>query len=115
MTIRPERLHPWLRAALWLAGLAFALQVLHAAFSGSLPMTTGVISQYLWGRVMLVDLYLGFLLALGLLWGLETRRPYLLLLAPLLLVFGNLALCWYLAWRYPALFQRDRSRPLTAR
>ncbi len=93
----------WVRALLWLAGAAFLAMIIQAAFTASLFDQGPVIGGLIWGKVTLVDLYLGFGLALLLLFYLEPSRPHLIVFGLLYLFMGNWLLCWYLAWRWPHL------------
>ncbi|MCH8550598.1 MAG: hypothetical protein LAT62_01595 [Natronospirillum sp.] len=95
--------HTAVRVFLLVAGLAFLGQIIYASLQVSLfeqgPLLTGLV----WGQVTLVDLYLGFIVALLLLWHLEPKRLYVLVFGLLFLFLGNWLLCWYLAWRWPQL------------
>lgn len=100
MIFQSYRVVRWL---FFLAGLGFLLQIILATLAVSLfeqgPLITGLI----WGRVTLVDLYLGFFIALILLWYLEPKRSYVLIFGIIFMFMGNWLLCWYLAWRWPHL------------
>ncbi|WLD59518.1 hypothetical protein NFC81_06990 [Salinispirillum sp. LH 10-3-1] len=102
MSQRPQF---WLRVGLFLLGTAFLLQIILAALSVSIFVEGPMIGGLVWGKVTLVDLYLGFIISLLFLWMLEPRKLLVLLFVPLFLVMGNWLLCWYLAWRWPHLFR----------
>lgn len=105
----PNR-QPVIRIVLALAGLGFLLQIIHASLQVGLFEQGPLIMELIWGRVTLVDLYLGFVVALILLWFLEPRRLYVVIFGLVFLFMGNWLLCWYLAWRWPHLrFQTSLS------
>lgn len=91
------------RLLLFLAGLGFLLMIIYAVVTASLPEQGAIIGGLIWGKVTLVDLYLGFFINLLLLWYLEPRRGRVILFGLIFLVMGNWLLCWYLAWRWPHL------------
>ena len=97
------------RIVLALAGLAFLIQIILASLQISLFEQGPIITGLVWGQVTLVDLYLGFFVALILLWYLEPKRLYVIVFGVLFLFMGNWLLCWYLAWRWPHL--RGLGRP----
>lgn len=100
-----QRTQFWFRTALVLLGTAFLVQIILAAFSVSIFIEGPMIGSLVWGKVTLVDLYLGFLISLLFLWMLEPRKALVLIFIPVFLVMGNWLLCWYLAWRWPHLFR----------
>lgn len=91
----------WVRGVLVLAGAGFLAMIVQASLTASLFEQGPQIGGLIWGKVTLVDLYLGFGLTLLLLAYLEPSRPYLIGFAVLYLFMGNWLLCWYLAWRWP--------------
>lgn len=95
--------HRTVRGLLFVSGLGFLLMIVHAGLNASLFDQGPVIGGLIWGKVTLVDLYLGFAVALVLLWYLEPRRLYVVIFGLLFLFLGNWLLCWYLAWRWPHL------------
>lgn len=94
---------PFVRWILLLAGLGFLLQIIYAINEISLFVEGPLITELIWGQVTLVDLYLGFFIALILLWYLDPKRSYVIIFGILFLFMGNWLLCWYLAWRWPHL------------
>ena len=99
----PRHQHAGIRWALFLAGLGFLLMIIYASFTVSLLEQGPMLGGLIWGKVTLVDLYLGFAVTLLLLWFLEPRRRYVILFGILFLFMGNWLLCWFLAWRWPHL------------
>ena len=95
--------HAIVRWLLFLAGLGFLLQIVLAMLEVSLFEQGPIITGLVWGRVTLVDLYLGFFIALALLWYLEPKRIYVVIFGVIFMFMGNWLLCWYLAWRWPHL------------
>ncbi|MFC3852842.1 hypothetical protein ACFOSD_08350 [Salinispirillum marinum] len=98
------RHHTLIRWGLFVAGSAFLGQIIWASMTVSLFTEGPMIGNLVWGKVTLVDLYLGFFIALLLLWQLEPKKVLVLCFIPLYMVMGNWLLCWYLAWRWPQLF-----------
>lgn len=103
MNKTPDPSYRNVRTLLFLGGLGFLLMIVYAGFNASLFEQGPIIGGLIWGKVTLVDLYLGFAIALVLLWYLEPRRYYVLIFGLLFLFLGNWLLCWYLAWRWPHL------------
>lgn len=91
------------RLLLFVLGLGFLLMVIYAIATDSITEQGAVMMGLIWGQVALVDLYLGFVISLILLWYLELRRLYVVIFGLILMVMGNWLLCWYLAWRWPHL------------
>jgi hypothetical protein len=91
------------RWLLFVAGGAFLIQIILAILEVSLFAQGPIITGLVWGRVTLVDLYLGFAIALLLLWYLEPKRSYVIIFGIIFMFMGNWLLCWYLAWRWPHL------------
>lgn len=94
---------PVVRWLLFIAGLGFLIQIILAILEVSLFAQGPIITGLVWGRVTLVDLYLGFFIALILLWFLEPKRSYVIVFGIIFMFMGNWLLCWYLAWRWPHL------------
>lgn len=101
--MKPHRPQTGIRWLLFLAGLCFLLMIVYASFTASLVDQGRLMGGLIWGKVTLVDLYLGFAVTLLLLWFLEPRRHYVVLFGIAFLFMGNWLLCWYLAWRWPYL------------
>lgn len=97
-----------IRIVLFLLGSAFLAQIVWASFTVSLFTEGPMIGALTWGKVTLVDLYLGFLIAVLILWQLEPKKGLVWLFIPLYMIMGNWLLCWYLAWRWPQLFATQR-------
>ncbi|MEX1057422.1 MAG: hypothetical protein WED11_06805 [Natronospirillum sp.] len=95
--------HTTIRWLLFGVALAFLTMIVYAAATASLTKQGPAIGGLIWGKITLVDLYLGFFIALLLLWFLEPNRRYVLVFSLAFLVMGNWLLCWYLAWRWPHL------------
>lgn len=91
------------RLILFALGLGFLLMVVHAVVTESITEQGAILMGLVWGQVALVDLYLGFVVAIILLWYLEPRRLYVVIFGVVLMFMGNWLLCWYLAWRWPKL------------
>jgi len=53
-----------------------------------------------WGRISLIDLYAGFLLAIALVWILESKLWVKLAVSILLPIIGNPVLAVWLLWRF---------------
>lgn len=102
MSTRTQWVIRWL---LVVVGSAFLAQIIWASLTISLFEEGPLIGGLVWGQVALVDLYLGFLISLLLLWMLEPRKLFVLIFFPILMIMGNWLLCWYLAWRWPYLFR----------
>lgn len=74
---------------------AFSIQIVHAALTGDFMAEGAVLAGLAWGRVTLVDLYLGFVLTAGLIAWLERGLAARLFWILPLFILGN---AWALAW-----------------
>lgn len=91
---------PILPAIALTGGGVLMATIIHAGFGGDLRTEGGVLTDLLWGRVLLVDVYLGFVLfGLWIGWR-EGRSLSAVLWIAALLVIGNVVACAYVvrAW-----------------
>ena len=96
-----------LRAALFLCGLAFIGACIWAGINGHFLQEFQTISAFAWGKISLIDLYLGFLVLAVIVLIFEPLRIALPVIL-LLFVFGNWVAAFWLALRLPTLVKRLR-------
>lgn len=98
-----------LRLTAVILGLAFAASLVWGfAQGGSVVPLLDVMLAEPWGVVTLADLYLGFVLAAGLILVLEPGRPAGLAWALAVILLGNLVTAAWIAFRLPAAVERLR-------
>ncbi len=81
------------RSAVVLMAIAIAV----AAVRGDFGAEGSVLLDLAWGRVTLVDLYVGILLVSVWVWWREASAPRALAWIGLFIVTGNLGVAWYVA------------------
>ncbi|MAI90991.1 hypothetical protein [Ponticaulis sp.] len=96
-----------LRFGLVLLAFALAAMCIWASGAGHFANEFGMISAYVWGKVSLVDLYLGFLL-IGLVIAAFEPLKYSAPLILALIILGNIIGALWLAWRLPDIWIRLR-------
>jgi hypothetical protein len=85
----------FLRPILTFLAVAFVAMIIWASFRGDFGAEFGAITNMPWGRVSLVDLYLGFLLYALAVWAIEDKLSAKLFWALPIVVLGN---AWSLIW-----------------
>jgi len=92
----------WLKATLWVLFVAFMVYTIHCSRKENLIRTVRSMAGYLWGRQIMLDLYLGLVLTL-LIIGWHQGLWVMLLWALPVLFYGN-AFAWlYLLIHFEAL------------
>jgi hypothetical protein len=95
--------HPIGKCLLLLTTLAFAGLIVWASIVGKLPSEFDAILNFPWGKVAIVDLYLGFVVFAWVIWVTAPNHKTAILFILLLFCLGNLVSLVYLlvisAWK----------------
>jgi hypothetical protein len=93
------------KAIVWTALLVFTGYSIYCSTRESIFRSIVSITRLHWGRQIGIDLYLGLLLSLSIIYLHEGPVTALLWVIPVLL-FGNLATLWYVALNFESLVAR---------
>lgn len=94
------------KAVVWLAFLLFTGYSIYCSSKENIFRTIKSMARLHWGRQIGIDLYLGLLLALSVIYLHEGSIVVLLAWLVLVLLFGNLATLLYVAIHFEALIAR---------
>ncbi len=94
-----------LKASVWIVLLSFLAYSIHCSRHEDLFRTVGTITKLYWGRQVGIDLYLGLIVALFVVYLNEGAMVALVWLLPTL-AFANLSILLYLALNFDTIVSR---------